>query len=321
MTSFPHLDDDQLSALVDGEAEPAEIDHVDGCEECGARLALWRAGIGMVGEAPELPPASQIDAAVAAALAASAITVGDKEADGASVPDMGAPIPIGSGRRRRRPLIGGRIAGRAVAAVAAVILVASVAVTVSDREGGKAANQSTAAGAVATKNASHAGAAVGNVSGSTGAASGSTSGGAAAGSTSGGAAAGSTTAGSSGSSSRAVAVPGPNSAFPGGVGAVPPLGSFPDAAALVGALPPAMNALAKGTAQTGAPDAFGAAFSSCLAPARTAAKVAAGIEPVFEGTLTYEGSPAQVFVFVASGHHVAAVTRVPGCASLADVTF
>jgi hypothetical protein len=214
--------------------------------------------------------------------------------------------------------------------VAAVILVASVAVTVSDREGGKAANQSTAAGAVATKNASHAGAAVGNVSGSTGAASGSTSGGAAAGSTSGGAAAGSTsggaaagstTAGSSGSSSRAVAVPGPNSAFPGGVGAVPPLGSFPDAAALVGALPPAMNALAKGTAQTGAPDAFGAAFSSCLAPARTAAKVAAGIEPVFEGTLTYEGSPAQVFVFVASGHHVAAVTRVPGCASLADVTF
>jgi len=308
VTPTPHLDDDRLSAFVDGEAEPADVEHVDGCEECGARLALWRAAVGMVAEAPELPGESQRDAAVAAALAAAAIP-GGAEADGASVPDVEAPVPIGSGRRRRRSLIGAGVGGRAAAAVAAVILVASVAVTVSDREGGKAANQSTAAGAVSTTNVPHAGAGVGAASGSTsGAASGS--------SASGGAASGSSASG--GATTR---VPLNSPSVVGGVGAVPPLGSFQDGAALVGALRPDMDALANGTARTGAPDAFGAAFSNCLVPARAAANVSAPIEPVFEGTLTYEGSPAQVFVFVVSGHHVAAVTRVPGCASLGDVTF
>lgn len=38
-----HLDDERLSAVLDGAADPAEDRHASGCPTCGGRLEAWRA--------------------------------------------------------------------------------------------------------------------------------------------------------------------------------------------------------------------------------------------------------------------------------------
>lgn len=65
-----HLDDEAISAHLDGEATPEEAAHVDGCETCTARLAELRAASEAIGSPVDLVFADR-DAAVAAALSAA----------------------------------------------------------------------------------------------------------------------------------------------------------------------------------------------------------------------------------------------------------
>lgn len=65
----PHLDDEALSALLDGEAAAAEETHVEACPVCTGRLAQLRAVALAVGVAPEPVTDARRDTAIAAALA------------------------------------------------------------------------------------------------------------------------------------------------------------------------------------------------------------------------------------------------------------
>ena len=73
MTDSPdlHLDDELLSAVLDGEADVEQSAHVDACDACRARLGALRDASVLV--ATPVPPADagRRDAAIAAALAAA----------------------------------------------------------------------------------------------------------------------------------------------------------------------------------------------------------------------------------------------------------
>lgn len=97
----PHLDDERLSAHLDGEDEAA-AEHLAGCPSCRARLDAFGEVAGLVGAPVRPAPAGRMDAAVAAALA------------GASAPS--AVVPLSTARRRRRTQVG-------LAAAAVVVLV------------------------------------------------------------------------------------------------------------------------------------------------------------------------------------------------------
>jgi hypothetical protein len=114
-----HLDDDQLTALLDGEGAEADRAHLAGCDRCGERAGALRAAAALVAAPPAPPPEGARDAAVAAALAA------------ADRPVVSIPRPA----RRRPP-------AWLLPAAAVVALVALVAVVVprwgqgTDDEGG-----------------------------------------------------------------------------------------------------------------------------------------------------------------------------------------
>lgn len=110
MTDTPrdHLDDDVLSAVLDGEATPYENTHAAACAECSARLSTLREASTLVRTAVAPAPDAQRDAAIAAALAAA-------------VPSNVVPM---RSRRRGVPAWLGAAAA-AVVAVGAIGLVAS----------------------------------------------------------------------------------------------------------------------------------------------------------------------------------------------------
>jgi hypothetical protein len=70
MTAPEHLDDDQLTALLDGEGSDDDRAHLDTCDHCAGRAEALRTVTALVG-APPRPPARARDEAVAAALAAA----------------------------------------------------------------------------------------------------------------------------------------------------------------------------------------------------------------------------------------------------------
>lgn len=65
-----HLDDGVTSAVLDGEATPDEVAHLETCVTCTARLAALRDAALLVGAPVPPPDAARRDAAIAAALAA-----------------------------------------------------------------------------------------------------------------------------------------------------------------------------------------------------------------------------------------------------------
>jgi hypothetical protein len=69
MTS-EHLDDDALSATLDGEATPDEHAHVEGCAECRARVQELRRAANAIGTPLAAVDPARRDAAIAAALLA-----------------------------------------------------------------------------------------------------------------------------------------------------------------------------------------------------------------------------------------------------------
>ena len=120
MTEF-HLDDESLSAAIDGQDAPATT-HLAGCAACRARSDALDAARRAVGAPPAALPSGLTDRAVAAALAAyaderAAAQPGMAAAGGARAGD-GAVVPLrrplegppdsftsagSAGRRRRRP--------------------------------------------------------------------------------------------------------------------------------------------------------------------------------------------------------------------------
>jgi hypothetical protein len=59
----------------------------------------------------------------------------------------------------------------------------------------------------------------------------------------------------------------------------------------------------------------------CQNGAAADAGVKSSSVPALVASLTYQGAPAQVFVFTVGTGHVAAVVSGPGCALLARVSF
>ena len=72
VTPGPHLDEDRLSAVIDGEATAEDQQHVLACAGCGAKLEAWRTTLGRLTDPVPLPDATQRHVAVEAALAAAA---------------------------------------------------------------------------------------------------------------------------------------------------------------------------------------------------------------------------------------------------------
>jgi anti-sigma factor RsiW len=117
-----HLDDDALSATLDGEATPDEQAHVDACPACRARAAELRAAANLIGAPLAVVDPGARDAAIAAALVA-------------------APTPL-AGRRRARPP--GWLVGAAAAVVALGILVPLVNRTSRSNDGADTAASGSA---------------------------------------------------------------------------------------------------------------------------------------------------------------------------------
>jgi hypothetical protein len=63
-----HLDDEQLSLVIDGLGDPETLAHLEQCTECGARAARWRQVRNLVAAPPAAAPGNQRDAAIRAAL-------------------------------------------------------------------------------------------------------------------------------------------------------------------------------------------------------------------------------------------------------------
>ena len=122
MTTSPHLDDELLSAHLDGD-DVTGADHLAGCDECRSRLEVLRSVAAAVGAPVPPPSAQQRDAAVAAALRAPVISL--------------------DARRRRRH-------SALLAAAASVVVVLGVLVVTSGddkaSDGGSTAALSDAAG-------------------------------------------------------------------------------------------------------------------------------------------------------------------------------
>jgi hypothetical protein len=111
-----HLDDEALSAAIDGEAEAGALVHLATCAACRRRLEALRAAASAVSTPPPRPSPLEVDRAIAAAL------------DAALEPAAGSPDSSGGGRRRaaivalfpRRPAIA------ALAAAAVIVLAAGI---------------------------------------------------------------------------------------------------------------------------------------------------------------------------------------------------
>jgi hypothetical protein len=111
MTDAPHLDDEQLSALIDGDAGADEAIHAEGCERCSGRLAQLRSAVAAVAAPPPPPSPAERDRAITAA-------IGAREVGGSSPAIRHKVVPL-------RPR---RAGPPAWLLVAAVVLVAVLAV-------------------------------------------------------------------------------------------------------------------------------------------------------------------------------------------------
>lgn len=63
-----HPDDELLSALLDGEAPPGDVAHVDGCEQCSQRVGELRYATQVVAATVPVPPGHLREASLAVAL-------------------------------------------------------------------------------------------------------------------------------------------------------------------------------------------------------------------------------------------------------------
>lgn len=75
MTDHDHLDDEATSAVLDGEGALDEVEHLDGCATCSARLAALRDASLLVRTPVPPPPDDERDAVIERALAGTTAPV------------------------------------------------------------------------------------------------------------------------------------------------------------------------------------------------------------------------------------------------------
>ena len=137
-----HLDDDLLSAFLDGEAAPGAGTHLAACAGCRARLEALDSVRRSVAASPPAAPPGLADRAVAAALAA--FTEGAADAAPVTRPtSTPPPAPTAGGGRRPGDVVPmrRRVPAWALAAAAAVAALV-VAVPILTRDTGEEATQS-----------------------------------------------------------------------------------------------------------------------------------------------------------------------------------
>jgi hypothetical protein len=283
----PHLDDDRLSALIDGEATPDDLAHAAGCSECSTLVAAWREASQLVASPAAPPPAAQRDAAVEAALNAAVAPAAAPDDDPGPGPVSLATRRYRAKRRAPRAVIGSRIA----AAAAAVIVIAGLAVAV-DHSGGSSSKSSSAAGPAASQSTTQVPAVTPStrVTPST--------------------VPQPNTRGTFGSTSGTASSGRPQA-----------LGSYQSPASLVAPLRAALArtpSASNSTAQQ-APSPVG--LARCQSGAAADAGVKSSSVPALVASLTYQGAPAQVFVFTGGTGHVAVVVSGPGCVLLTHLAF
>ncbi|HWG74286.1 MAG TPA: hypothetical protein VG184_09555 [Acidimicrobiales bacterium] len=311
-----HLDDEALSAALDGEATPGEIAHLAACEECGRRRdELGAVSRAVAGATVAARPVDAVDAAVAAALAArgsadaavaaalaaqgsaadpdaataaghaGAVPAASPAESGAqSAPDDG-PDRFGAGVRPGRGGAGRRprtwrdrlVSGPAAAAAVIVVLVAGVGFAISSA-GGR--GPSTTADRTASSPHAH-----------------------------------TKTAGGS----APAAPPSPSSFAPADA-----LGTFSRPLDLEAALevrlsrpPTATAGAAQPTPLTTPPTPT----ASCGAVIAASAAQAGGGPAVLAAPLSYQGHPAEVGVYRQGVGHLAVVVDTGGCTVVAVLHF
>lgn len=129
----PHLDDERLSDLIEGEGSEADLRHAELCAECRSRLDAWRDAIRAVAAPPtisETRRAAAVEAAVAAVPRAGAIQARDDK----------QILDLDGHRKRTRRATTVRVAA-AAAAVAAIAGVSTVVAT----SGGKSSHRTITA--------------------------------------------------------------------------------------------------------------------------------------------------------------------------------
>ncbi len=284
MSTDPHLDDDRLSALIDGEAPPDDLAHAAACPECSTRVVAWRGVSHLVSIPPEPPSGARRDAAVEAALKAGAVHIpASEDYPGAR------PVPLAARRDRGQPRgPRARIGSRIAAAAAAVIVIVGVAVAVSNNGG--SSSKSSSAGSTASPSTLDDRAAA-PVTPST------------------------LVVPSAGAGSQ---TPGPTAA-PSARPEV--LSGDQSPASIVRSLQAALAQTPSGINSIAQASPSALAFAPCLNRAAADVGVRSGSVPALEASLTYQGAPAQVFVFPVGAGHVAAVVGGPGCTLLTHVAF
>lgn len=315
----PHLDAEQLSAAVDGDADEGVRNHLDACAACRRQLDVWKETLGALASAAR---ADRLDPALAEGILGAALVAAREDPPaGAGDPPSGAdgprpavieaggdrprgpeapavrrvtPMPPaperthpsgGSLRRWRKPIVS---TGVGVAAAALIALA-----VVGLRHSGGAGSASSAAGSSGSPSA--AAPAAGVASGSAGATGSATAGGISAG--------------------RATAAPRRD------------LGQVGDQKALVGVLraslgvrpSPAPQASTEHTDSRASLQAVPSPVGTCLAAAKRSAGPAAG-SPREAAELRYRGRPAEVYVF-ADGGAWRAFVLARSCAPLGAVRF
>ena len=294
-----HLDDETLSAVLDGEADETARTHVAGCGVCAARVAEFRSIAAAIGAATESPSGLR-EAAIRAALLEAAPP---EDAKPSSL-DLGRERVRRRSLRSRPPLVTLGWAGIAAAVVA--LLVAIPALLGSGRSKG--------GGVAATATAPLRGPAQ----------------------TAAGADLPATTPSQGGSLSHAdgVAANRTASATPADLGAQTNQSVLANVlhAALAAPAPGApvgpSNAFATSNGSsttTNAPTtspALGSAspqaavVTRCSPVAATDNSVPTTAKPVYVGLLDWKGTAAAVYVFVSGNHHIAAVMSQSSCQML-----
>jgi hypothetical protein len=310
-----HVDDDALSAALDGEATAGEVAHISACVHCRDRQReLGAAARAVAGATVERRSPAAVDAAVAAALGEAAGAVagavgggGSKPAGGGSAGGVGGEAPFGrntaggwpvavAARSRRRRWF----PGAAAAAVAIVVLGVGLSAALLSR-GTSGGSTSTASGAAGASSA--AGSSAGAVR--------------------------SPGRGSPANPQRShspAALAAPGSAASGSASSrtggaardVNPLGSFTSTGPLADALRGRLSARSRLTVPPGGPVGtvvpdYAAVLGPCGSQVAAAAGAASGVQPLLSGSLTYRGAPAVVAVYRSAESLRAVVADVGDC--------
>jgi hypothetical protein len=317
VTPGPHLDEDRLSALIDGEATAEDEQHVLACAGCGAKLEAWRTTLGRLTDPVPLLEATQRHVAVEAALAAAGANPAERGAPDAAVEAgvvaeaAGSPPSgtVGSAGEDGSPGQAGSHGGdgspEEVGSAPVVGAAAPVSLTGYPRRGAARLLRLRVAAAVAAVLVI-AGVVVALYH-------------------------------PGGSSDHPTAAPvtsvvpssGASALAPSGVPATGgvdiDLGAYQDPAALVAGVRARVDSSSlpapRSPAASGVAPALPPGPTPCLSRAQVYAGVQADSAPALAATATYRGERARVFLFQTARGHTVAVVGVPGCRLLATATY